>query len=167
MTTASKDIFWRLHGGAKRGGFTLVELMITIVVVVILGTLAAPSFVEYIANQRLRNASNDLISALQIARSEAIKRNADVDVVRTVSTNWTSGWKVQFAGAAIRVQDGFNKLSITDSANLSTISYGNDGRAKSVPTIFKIQPAVTINSVTARCVTISLSGIPTSTLGGC
>ena len=151
-------------------GFTLIEMMITLVLAVILATLAAPSFIQYTATQRIRNASYDLTSSLQIARSEAIKRNTAIDVVRTVSGNWSGGWKVQISGATptvLRAQDGFAALTISDSANISTVSYGNDGRATTATTVFKIQPGTTMSAVTARCVTISLSGIASSKVGGC
>ena len=155
---------------ANARGFTLIEFLITLVIAGILATLAGPSFVQYFANARIRNASYDLTSALQIARSEAIKRNTAIDVVRTTSSTWVDGWKVQVPGGTptvLRKQDGYQGVAITDTANLSTISYGNDGRATTVATTFKIQPSTSISAVTPRCVTISLSGVASSKVGGC
>jgi type IV fimbrial biogenesis protein FimT len=151
-------------------GFTLIELFIAMAVAAILATLAAPSFVEYLAAARIRNASYDVVDGLQMARSEAIKRNTAIDMVRTNASSWTGGWKVQVPGApatVLRTQDAYGKVAISDSANISTVTFGNDGRPTTNATVFKIQPAITVASVTPRCVTLSLSGVPSSKVGGC
>ncbi|WP_439107208.1 GspH/FimT family pseudopilin [Congregibacter sp.] len=75
-------------------GFTLVELMIVIVIIAILLTVAAPSFRNFVAQQRLRSASMDLRMALTMARSEAVKRNANVTLAR-IDGDWSNGWVVQ------------------------------------------------------------------------
>lgn len=59
-------------------GFTLIELMVTIAVAAILLAVAVPSFRHLIISNRLTTAANDVVTALTVARSEAIKRNADV-----------------------------------------------------------------------------------------
>jgi type IV fimbrial biogenesis protein FimT len=143
--------------------------MIAIVVLAILGALAGPTFVTYIATQRIRNASYDLVAALQMARSEAIKRNAGIDVVRAASA-WSNGWTVQVPGSpavVLRSQDAYANVAISNTANLTTISYGNDGRATTATTIFKIEPTAANVTIPARCVTIGLSGVATSKVGGC
>lgn len=63
-------------------GFTLVELMITIAVAAILIALATPSFSNLIARNQLTGQSNALVGALQVARAEAVRRNARVIVCR-------------------------------------------------------------------------------------
>ena len=151
-------------------GFTLIEFLITLVIAGILATLAAPSFVQYLASARIRNASYDLTSALQIARSEAIKRNTAIEVV--AGTNWTSGWTVQvpITATVLRQQDRYQGLTITNvnpATFVPTITYGNDGRATTAATTFKVQPSPSVSGITARCVIISLSGVATSKVGGC
>jgi type IV fimbrial biogenesis protein FimT len=56
-------------------GFTLVELMITVAIVAILATLAAPSMTALINSNRLRAAANETIAVFQSARFEAIRAN--------------------------------------------------------------------------------------------
>lgn len=77
-------------------GFTLVELMITLVVAAILITIAVPSFNYTMVSNQLSSTANDLISALSTARASAIKLNTDVDICAdntcsvTTSTGATS-----------------------------------------------------------------------------
>ena len=62
-------------------GFTLVELMVTIAVVAVLATLAAPSFYDFILVQRLKGINAQLVTDMQFARSEAGSRGVDVQVI--------------------------------------------------------------------------------------
>lgn len=61
-------------------GFTLVELMVTIAVAAILAAVAVPSLGELIRNNRLAAGSNELVTALQLARAEAVRRGRPVSV---------------------------------------------------------------------------------------
>jgi type IV fimbrial biogenesis protein FimT len=71
-------------------GFTLVELMITLVVAVILIIVAVPSFTNMILSNKLTTTANDIVGAINSARMEAIKRNADTQVCSDLATNNTS-----------------------------------------------------------------------------
>jgi type IV fimbrial biogenesis protein FimT len=77
-------------------GFTLIEVMITIAIAAILLGVAIPSFSEIIASNRLTTNVNELVTALNLARSEAIKRGQQVTVRRkgNISGAWESGWDV-------------------------------------------------------------------------
>lgn len=59
-------------------GFSLVELMITLVVLGVVVGIAAPSFSGLINSNRLTAASNEVVAALQVARMEAVRRNTSV-----------------------------------------------------------------------------------------
>ena len=77
-------------------GFTLIELLVTIVIIAIVATIGIPSFTQTIRNSRLTTNANQLIASLNLARSEAIKRNGTVFVRRkgATSQNWDIGWDV-------------------------------------------------------------------------
>ena len=154
--------------GAPMRGFTLIELVFTITLVALLATLAAPSFREFIMSQRVRNASFDFITALTLARSEAITRNASVDLVRT-SSDWNGGWTVA-ADAGVTTllnQQAMSGVSITSSASLAKVSYSSDGRSTTASTQFTVGPATSMPGVTPRCISLGLGGVPSSKIGAC
>lgn len=78
-------------------GFTLLELMVTIAVVAILAAVAYPNMTALINSQRLSATTNELIAGLQIARGEAIRRNARVSLCRSTDGATCAGAS---AGAA-------------------------------------------------------------------
>ncbi len=80
-------------------GFTLVELLITILVASILMAVAVPAFNDFIQNNRITAANNALVSSLAGGRSEAIRRREPVTICSSVnltgcanSANWETGW---------------------------------------------------------------------------
>ena len=77
----------------RHKGFTLVELMITIAIAAILLGVAVPSFTNLISSNRLSTQANELITALNLARSEAVKRGQQV-VIRKTGAEWENGWQL-------------------------------------------------------------------------
>jgi len=84
-------------------GFTLIELMVTIAIAAILSAVAIPSFTSTISRNRLTNSANELVTTLNLARSEAVKRAMSVTVRkvdgnsstnRSAGANWEDGWDV-------------------------------------------------------------------------
>jgi type IV fimbrial biogenesis protein FimT len=106
----------RRHSGVVQArslrGFTLIELMVTLAVLFILLGIGVPSFQEISLSTKLRSYANDLAVGAQLARSEAIKRNAVVRMC--VSTNgtscasgsvsWEQGWIVLQGSTVIHSQ---------------------------------------------------------------
>jgi type IV fimbrial biogenesis protein FimT len=62
----------------KESGFTLMELLVTIAVAGVLAAVAVPSFFSVVNTNKLAAQSNELLTAIQYARSEAIRSNAKV-----------------------------------------------------------------------------------------
>ena len=74
-------------------GFTLLQLMAVIAIAGVLMVAAIPTFRDMIRRTRLTTYTNEFVTALNIARSEAVKRGQHV-VVRKTGTNWENGWQV-------------------------------------------------------------------------
>lgn len=83
-------------------GFTLTELLATIAIAAIVMSMAVPNFMGTIRNNRLTSSTNEFITSLKFARSEAIKRGLVV-TVRPVDgssctggglVNWEDGWDI-------------------------------------------------------------------------
>ncbi|MEY3758747.1 MAG: hypothetical protein RIR39_238, partial [Pseudomonadota bacterium] len=73
-----------------------MELMVTISIAGILLGVAIPSFTSIISSNRLTTYANELVTALNLARSEAVKRGVQVIVMRkgVTGSEWKSGWDV-------------------------------------------------------------------------
>ena len=81
--------------GARHGGFTLIELMVTVTVAAVLLRVAIPSFSRLIANNRLATQTNELVGGLNLARSEAVRQGQGVSI-RSDSggSDFGTGWRV-------------------------------------------------------------------------
>lgn len=87
-----------MHKGLQQG-VTLTELLIGLTILGVLAGVGAPSFSNVIKNSRQASTFNNMIGALHLARSEAIKRNASVAVCARQSDtacgiDWGNGWLV-------------------------------------------------------------------------
>jgi type IV fimbrial biogenesis protein FimT len=122
-------------------GFTLIELLVTLTVAAILLGSAVPNYRIFVMNSRMATQANDLITALNMARSEAVKRAANVTVC--AGTNcpgtanaWPQGWIVaDAAGTTIRVQQALGGAStLTGGTDVATtITFTSNGRT-TIPT---------------------------------
>lgn len=85
-------------------GFTLIELMITLLVAAVVLGVGVPNFQEFIANNRMASATNDLVSTLHLARGEAVKRRANVTLCP--SADWDN-FAVPSCNPGGRLADGW------------------------------------------------------------
>jgi type IV fimbrial biogenesis protein FimT len=84
-------------------GFTLIEMLVVLSLIVILATLVAPGMSRLVAKSRQTDEVNALLRALHIGQTEAIKRNATVSVCardapdpgsQTCGPDWENGCMV-------------------------------------------------------------------------
>ena len=138
---------------APASGFTLVELLTVMVVLVVFILIASPSFNELNRSQRVQLAAMDLFTSLLRARSEAIKQNTDVTL--SPAGTWTAGWAVAIAGTNIDTHAATSNISISDPG---VVTYRSSGRvAGTASPKFSVSATQT---TTKRCVQVSLSGEP-------
>lgn len=99
-----------IHQRTTSSGFTLIELMVTIAVMAIIVSIAAPSISNQLANQRVKSTTATLSNALKEAKIESIIRRQPITV--TFANNNSDG----------------GTISLTDTANIA--SHGYDAKSK-------------------------------------
>lgn len=143
-------------------GFTLVEVMVVLVLLAILLGFAIPSYRAFQASQQVRSVSADLLSALNLARSEAVKRAANVTLTPATG-GWNNGWVVNINATEVRRYPAPAGVTVTGPG--SALTYGRDGRAGGAAS-FIVTPVQTADAA-PRYVCISLGGKPKSKTGAC
>lgn len=83
----------------RNNGFTLIELLVTMMVIVVLLAAGVPGFREFVKNNQVSGQAAKLIIALQVTRSEAVKRGSGTVICASTdqltcsgNTDWTTGW---------------------------------------------------------------------------
>ena len=82
----------------KHSGFTLMELMITIAIISIMAAIAVPGFIGWLPKYRLGNAARDILSVVEKARMEAVKRNTSVGLAFNTGSDSYTLWIDDGAG---------------------------------------------------------------------
>ena len=135
-------------------GFTMLELMITLAVAGVLAAVAIPNMRDFIRNNRLTAGVNDMLRSTQIARSEAIKRQAVVAVCASADpfadpgalacsngafSGWfvfqdtNSNWAFDDPGDAVIERKSVATGVTVRNNNNGVISYSGTGLATSTP----------------------------------
>ena len=130
-----------------KNGFTIIELMITIMILALVVTLGVPGFSVTIKNNRLASQYNTLISTLNFARSESVKRN-DKNVTICASTDqascsnssdWSTGWIV--------FVDADNNKAVSAGETLLRVEYGLEGGNTLSTVGFSSNTSLTFDSI--------------------
>jgi type IV fimbrial biogenesis protein FimT len=111
--------------GCQRG-FTLIELAVTVGVLGVMMSLAAPTFISFQHNSELTSTANSFMSALSAARAEAMKRQLNTYVIPVDGMNWSSGWTVYVDSNFSQSYDSGDVLITSHAAIPSTIVSQND-----------------------------------------
>ena len=77
-----------------RGGFTTLELMVVIFILIVLAAIALPGLSGWARNQRLKGVARDLMSHFQFARLEAIKRSTTIALAFNPGTGGVGNYTV-------------------------------------------------------------------------
>ena len=141
-------------------GFTLIELMVTIAVLAIIVSIAAPNISTQLANQRVKSTTATLANALKEAKAESIIRRQNISV--TYSNNAQSSGTINVA--SIATYSYSIKSTITDSESKNPITFEPSKRVES--TIYTICDDNT--AATPRQVSVSkLANISIKSGGTC
>lgn len=144
-------------------GFNLVELVVVVSIAGILASVAIPSFNSSIASMRAKNAASNVYDGLVRARSEAVKRNSTIKLVPI--DGWAKGWQMQLSSDANQVLEKSSTTGTVVINGPAQVEYKPTGRVVG-SVAFDIK--ATMGSASSeRCVSVSLSGLPTIKATSC
>lgn len=153
-------------------GFTLIELLMTLVVLGILMSMAIPAFNTMVQGNRTLAVTNELDTAIQLARSEALKRRKNVIICRKSAdssacesgTDWSGGWLIQqVSGDILRVWDSSTGSVVTGPS--AGITFQSNGLGSGATT-FEVQ-VTSCKDSKKRVITVSVTGNSTLSQSTC
>jgi type IV fimbrial biogenesis protein FimT len=128
-----------LHPAGQRG-MSFVEVLISLVILVILILVGVPGFTEWLNNGQIRTATESILSGLQTARNEAVRRNANVQLTLTnPGVTGGTGWSVALASTQAVIQsapnaEGAAQTLVTPTpGDATTITFTGVGRTPAPP----------------------------------
>ncbi|HAL39753.1 MAG TPA: pilus assembly protein FimT [Polaromonas sp.] len=140
-------------------GFTLIELMVTVAVLAVMASLAAPSFRELLAAQRVRTTAYNIVGDLVLARNEAVKRGESVTLT-PVSAAWNNGWSVNVASSTeVLSGQGSVGSGVQFTTSPASITFDRNGQT-SVSTVVRF--GLSDGGTHKRCISLDPSGRPKS-----
>lgn len=153
------------------GGLTLVELLVVLSIVAILAAAGAPSFGTFLRSTRVSSTVLQLASDLNLARSEAIKRNSRVlicvkDSAGTgcgTGTNWQAGWLVCSAQGSDSACDAATTTRPNPIAVRSAVASDVTITASAAKLSFNANGSQSSNGAAATLV-IASAGVNTKTI---
>jgi type IV fimbrial biogenesis protein FimT len=156
----------------SEAGFTMIELMIVILLAAVLMAMAVPTFHSTIAGNRLTTQANDLVGAINYARSEAISHNTSATFCRAnleASTNCSGSsgnwqfWIIRNATGTVLRRGVINTyggvLTLSSTLVNDSAAFSSDGLARSGGAL------ITSRAITVCVNNISDNNIRTVTIG--
>lgn len=144
-------------------GFSLVELMVVVVLMVIAMSIAVPATAAFIHGQSVSSASSELYSLLQYARGEAVARGQRVTLVVSGNDGWAAEVEVQTVlegkTLTLRHQDVLgdgNILATSAAQSMASLDFYPNGSASGSTTITLCHASDA--EVSGRVISVARSG---------
>lgn len=141
-------------------GFTLIELLVVLALIAIMAMIGVPGFQTMIQNSRLASTTNNLLSTLQYARSEAVTQRAAITVSPLNGADWASGTLIMKNTVKLRETPPAGK-AVTVTGSAASITYQPNGSTTAATfTIEDSRPStrqIKINAIGQACAGSSCS----------
>jgi type IV fimbrial biogenesis protein FimT len=170
---------WRSLAPPSASGLTLIEVLVSLAIVGILASLAAPSFQEMIQRHRSKAMVEDLTAVLQLAKAEAIRRAVPVILERTAScdvalegaNDWSCGWQlyadanrdeVALPAELIQTRSGASSHRMTHNmpggGSGPRVAFTRWGHTQPASQRFVVEPRSGSSAATARTLCLNAAG---------
>ncbi|TCH64743.1 GspH/FimT family pseudopilin [Acinetobacter sp. ANC 4862] len=155
----------------RQSAFTLIELIVTIAILAIIATLAAPNLSQMLHNTKVNTSSGDILSFLQQSRTEAIRLGKTVTVcgssdgsscLSANKTNWSTGLIATHSGSTTPIQKltfDSSQLSVTGPEIITFNTFGS--------TTAEYEITVTIPDANTYSVCVEVIGRAFKSKSGC
>jgi type IV fimbrial biogenesis protein FimT len=157
------ELIQNIRGGLKPGGFTLIELLVVVLIAAVLMGIAVPALESLVTSNQLTSVTDDFVTTLNLARSEAGRIGSTV-TVSPIGSNWgQTGWRVASGGQTLRqggpVPSGY---SLNSNGPLEGgVTFDPTGRLSPIGTAGKFmvcQGGGPANGGAAKLITVLASG---------
>lgn len=151
---------------SKIAGITLIEMLVTVVLLAIIASIAIPAFNQLLQNHRSNSQAMLFFNSVQYARTEAIRQNTQI----RLSAN-EGGWCVHTGETCTSASALREYANASQLLGASLVNMIFDGRGRrSVPVtnavVVRFQPA-SCQGTSAHLVTVNPLGNPTVNKGSC
>lgn len=131
-----------------QNGASLIEIMIALTVLAIALTLGIQSFSEWLQNTQIRTATESMLGGIQLARSEALKRNGQVRFQLMTSVDASCAQSTSGKSWVVSLGDASAKCDVTDPSttpNIIRLKSGTEGTANA--TYLASQSSIVFNGL--------------------